>query len=457
VEVSFSIPFEKQREFLKPMGVRYYNQLPGWDGINIGHFVSGRGGGKTHAAMLMMIWSCLLGNPGRYHLWTEATNQDCRDIFLPTLQRVIPPRYGLYTVRLNPIDVTWVTGAVTHVRSRQITNSNSEPFRGPEYCGAVHDELAKDRNDSIWNIALPVVRDTTSRRKWIMTSTTPKLGWYKDLALTDGHVYVHSTSWDNPHSDKSGIAMLRDKYDERFYEQEVMAGWVSIGDMAWDTWKDEQWPKGNLHWHRYNPHMPFIVACDFGVRSAWLILQQVPATDEYGHQVDDKPLYVAVGEYTPNNEGTQQTLQRINADYGRPAAVFCGADLTTRSVADSEMSSIVAFRSIGWNCPITPVTGLNASKDQQYNSCRGMILNTDGRRRFCVSQHLQSHDETKRNKRGILHVMHNDAFSQIPRQGEFLPKDKNTGNGYEDMRDAFMYGMVELNQPMAYRRKTLAA
>jgi hypothetical protein len=127
-----TIPFEKQREFLKAMGARYYTQLPGWDGVKIGHYVSGRGGGKTHNAFEMMKWSCLLGNPGKYHLWTEATNQDCRDIFLGSLMKIIPPHLGLYSYRLNPIDVTFINGSVIHVRSRQITNSNSEPFRGPE-------------------------------------------------------------------------------------------------------------------------------------------------------------------------------------------------------------------------------------------------------------------------------------------------------------------------------------
>jgi hypothetical protein len=286
-----------------------------------------------------------------------------------------------------------------------------------------------------------------------MSSTTPKLGWYKDLALTESHVYVHSTSYDNPYLDRATLKELEDQYDERFFEQEVMAGWISLADMAWDTFSEDEWPNGNIHWHQYDSSKPYLLACDFGLRSAWIIMQQVPAMDKYGNQLDDRPVYVAVGEYTPSNEGTQQTAARIASDYGNPSVIYCGHDLGGGSYSNSATSNEIELREAGFMCPIIAVTGANGTKSVQYSKSRGMILNTAGKRRFAVSQYLQSHDETKRNKRGILHVMKNDAFAEIPKAGEWLPKDKRTGNGYEDMRDAFEYAMVELNQPRAYRQK----
>ncbi len=438
-------PFLKQQEFLSQMC-----KMDHWDGILIGHFVSGRGGGKTHAAIFALLWSCTTGNPGRYHLWTEATNQDCKDIFLASWKRIVPNE--LYTYKLNPIDITMVNGSIIHVRSRQTTNSNSEPFRGPEYCFAGHDEIAKDKTGDIWNIAMPVVRDTTSRRKMIIGTTTPKLGWYKEVALDPNSVYVHSTSYDNPYLDEQVTEQVKSQYSPEFAKQEIYAEWVAQSGRAWPHYNEEMWPNGNLHWHKYDSREPYILGVDFGVRSGYLLLQNVPARDTQNRQWDRYPLDVAVAEYTPNNEGTQQTIARINEQYGQPSLIICGHDLNTRSEVDLN-THVLMIKEIGWNCRIMPITGVLMNKEMQHYKSEGTILTDKGFRRFCVSEHLVSHDAE--NRRGIREVLLNDTWPDgVPKAGEHLPKDKAT-TGYEDMRDAWQYAMVGLHPPRAHKRGSL--
>jgi hypothetical protein len=413
---------EPQCEFLKLLDLRVPGHL-------IAHAVAGRAGGKSLLAVLWMLYSCLVVNPGCVHLWTEPTYQDCFDVFKRIWDSVVPKE--LYTWNLSHMSVTLFNGSVIDVRSRQIANQKKDPFQGPEYAGMVWDEARKDPNQNVWDLALAAVRCPKAQQLWAITVSTPRRStqWYYNMVVKgDDHV-VTWTSEDNPHLVRGYADTLAKRYSPEKYAQDVLAQWVAQSGRIWRGWSDEPWtpgnnPAGNIHPHKWgDTDHYYTLAVDLGIRSSWLVIQSVGGVD------------VVVAEFQPNDEGAQQTLARVDATYGRPMRVIVGSDINTRSIGDASRPARF-FRNRWYGIEFDTPMGNMTDKQWQHDVLSGRILNTKGERRFCVSSSLVSHDDTSR---GILDVMQSDQWPErAPRAGEFMPKDKST-TGLEDTRDAALY------------------
>jgi hypothetical protein len=163
---------------------------------------------------------------------------------------------------------------------------------------------------------------------------------------------------------------------------------------------------------------------------------------------------VIVAQYLPDDGDTESVVRQIDADYGVPQRVLIGADVNTRSLVDGATSSFV-FRRIWGGLPVVPITGTHADKDLQFQVAKGRLLNVLGQRRCCVSAKLRSYPE--RTPRGIRQLWEADQWAsgrQI-RVGESLPKDKRSAGkaALEDVRDAWLYGMIGLHPPQFVREK----
>jgi hypothetical protein len=412
------------------------------------HYVGGRGSGKTVAGILLALRAATEWMPGLPGLWTEPTYRLCHDVFLREWRRIVPSEIWKWSSADQRI--TLINGSEIDVRSRNVDNPLREISKGPNYAWAIDDEAANRFDpDRYWDIDA-AVRHPEARFRFHDTLSTPQMNGYHGLCHGDGHRYVHATSYDNPYLDPTFATSLSEQLDPQRARQEIYGEWVALSGRIWDTAVlDKQWPNGNLHPHEYDPSMPYVLGCDLGVQSAWLIMQRVPAWSQRLRHVQDGLLDVVVAEYLPNDGDSQSLIRRIAGDYGMPERVFVGADLHTRSIVDGATSAY-AFRQVwGGAVPVMPITGGLADKDLQYQVASSRLLNALGERRFCISSKLRQYPE--RSPRGIKTMLLADQWpsGRNIRVGETLPKDKRTNGkaALEDVRDAWMYAMIGLHPP----------
>lgn len=411
--------------------------------IAVTHGVGGRGVAKTSSLIMVALHSAYHVNPGLAHLWSAPTADDCTTNFLVKWQRYIPQE--MYDLKRGDrvIYVYNPTGTPTPIfyRGRDISNQGKER-RGQDWAAILVDEPRQDPTDKEWRAMLPSLRDPDANHLMLCTASTPRMNWYYDVVM-DGvnagrAVEIRGTSWDNPFNSRGAIDESMAHCDDLWARQEHYGEWVSLSNLAWDNANlNNNWPEGNMHPHGWDPSLEYILACDLGVRSGWLLIQTVP-----GHSalINSPVVDVVVAQYTPNHGNSQAVARDIHAAYGEPKKIIVGNDVNTRSITDGGTSSLM-FRNMGWSCPIVPVSGKIAAKDTQFYALRACLKNALGHRTLCISRKLITYEP---NHRGIEEVLRRDSWPDgVVRSGQFLPKDKQSGGvGLEDIRDAMMYWAV---------------
>lgn len=437
-------PNEPQTDFLKAI----FKKKPG---ISIAHLIGGRGVGKTTAGVLALVKTAFDLNPGLPHFWTEPTYDDCLKTFLRAWQDMVPA--SLYKLKLKPMTITTVTGSIIDVVSRESYNSSKEPGRGPNYAAGFFDELAKDPTNKGWVHMIPSIRHPAANQLLAGSTSTPRLGWYRDVVCNGDGAEIYGDSYQNQYIDRVAIDIIKAQYSGKMADQEIYAKWVAMSDLIWEEANlDEYWPNGNLYSHEFDPSLGFVLAMDIGVQGAALIVQSVPIYDDIGWYTG-QTVDVAVAEYTHKNADVEAICREVDAMYGEPVKVVVGADINTRSVSNGQTGAMVMQRTIGWNCPIQPVIGVYADKKTQKANASSLLLNGAGHRQFCVSDKLKSHYRTS-PECGIRTVLTQDTWAEKPRAGEYMPKDKSERGGaaLEDMRDAWLYWAIATHPPMGEER-----
>lgn len=421
------------------------------EGTTRSHFVGGRGSAKTTAGILLALKSALVWNPGLPGMWTEPTYQLTTDVFLREWHKVVPRE--LFSWDGSKRKIRMINGSEIDVRSRNVDNPAKEMSKGPNLAWTVDDESANRFSpDRYWDIDA-AIRHPQAGARFHDTLSTPQMNEYYALCHSPGHNIVEATSYDNPFLDRRFAEDLAANLDPQRAQQEIYGRWVALSGRIWDVAVlDKEWPHGNIHPHAWDPGLPYTLACDLGVQSAWLVIQRVPA--RLGAISDDGMVDVIVAQYLPDDGDTESVVRQIDADYGVPQRVLIGADVNTRSLVDGATSSFV-FRRIWGGLPVIPITGTHADKDLQYQVAKGRLLNVLGQRRCCVSAKLRSYPE--RTPRGIRQLWEADQWAsgrQI-RVGESMPKDKRSAGkaALEDVRDAWLYGMIGLHPPQFVREK----
>lgn len=411
------------------------------------HWVAGRRGGKTAGLVFQVFRSAFVLNPQFPGAVTFPTGPDIDKIFWPLWKEMIPGY--LWSRKRTSRGVEYIqmlNGTRVYLLSREIRNKNAEPGRGPKYAWLIHDELAKDPNKTAWQTFLPTVEIQKAPCKFIATTSTPKPNWYRRLVKNSearGDTILRSTSWDNPYVDPEVFEGLKDEFDEDYVRQELYAEFVNLSERIWYRWVDSPWPDGNIFvGARFDPDRPWMLACDIGQRSSWLVVQLQQTNTQY-------PVYAAVAEYTPNDGDAIKMVDAIRHDYGNPSHIYTGNDtVNTRSYATDGSTCAYTFRQRGWDCPIHTPRGIAVHKRVQHDQLCGMIVNHRKQRRFTASDNLVSHN--RRFQRGILEVIEGDVWPE-EKTADYMPKDKAGGPGFEDTRDAMLYMAVGLNPPTSAR------
>lgn len=414
IELGCYAPHPKQVEFLR----LFQRRVPGVSKL---HAIAGGGGGKTIAGILAILESCLTYNRGMPHLWSAPTYRMAQRIFLPTWKAIVPRELYRYVASDERIEVEGGAWIWLVARDR-----DPDRVRGITVVGAFNDEVAFDRSRYFWDLVQGRIRHPVARKAgqlWCASITTPKLGWHQRVIQDGGDPVVKWTSLDNPWADPDAIEQMREQLGPAMYAQEVLADYIAQHGRIWGNWSDEEYPLGNRWKGRHNHRQPYVLAVDLGIRSSWQLIQTHGDVD------------VVTAEYTPTNEGAAQTLNRIDAEYGRPSKVIVGSDVNTRSVGDASRPSLYFRQRWGEGVNIVSPTGSAADKQAQHHVLDGRILNTLGDRRFCVATELVSHDSTQQNKRGVLEVMNEDQWPDDPRRGEYLIKE----GILEHARDSILY------------------
>jgi hypothetical protein len=323
-----------------------------------------------------------------------------------------------------------------------VDNSSREVIKGINLAWAIDDEAAYKFDEQKYLDIDAAIRVDTPYR-FHDTLSTPKLGPYKDLVESPGHNLVHTTSFENPHLPPDWAENMAAQMGQEYMEQEILGRWVALSGRIWKHWSNEDWPAGNIHRHKHNHREPYFLFFDLGVASsAWLIIQAVEPIHKGRTLWNHDPVWVVTAEYMPRRDGSVDSiLRQIKQDFGQPARVVAGADLTTRSSTDAKTANWFVIRHFG-QVPTTPVKGaLLGDKEIQHAQLSYGIKDTRDRRRFCASSNIIRPLEGKKrskDKRGIIELMEQDQWPEKVTGMTFLPKEHRL----EHVRDAAMYGAV---------------
>ncbi len=400
--------------------------------INVFNAVAGRGGGKTILAAAILLQACTVLNRGHMHAWTAPTYGMIDRFIIPTWRSCVP-EFDAHGRRVwtyykssdnKRIEFSRAYGGATILL---ISREKYERIRGTPLAGIVHDEIGMDKTRDPWDVSMLCLRRVAGLQPpklFCVGISTPRRGWWQKEV--EKNAYVKWTSYDNPWAPKEQVAQMEESLNEKFARQELHADFISLTGAIWDGFVD------SLEGNRVSGGRSggdYILACDIGIHSGWLLIQERGDQD------------VIFAEYTPDGEGAQQTLKRIQAQYGSPYKVIVGSDVKTRWEGDANLTPLLPFRDAFGGIPVLSPTGFQRDKSIQYMVASSRIKNDEGKRRLVVAEDLISHDPD--NARGCLDMFKNDEWPDVPRVGEQLHKDKV----YEHIRDALLYCCVVQHSP----------
>ena len=412
------------------------------------HLACGRGFGKSTLGVFIAGLSLFKWMPNLPGLVTEPTHRHLHTVWLREWAKCWPRE--LWDVKVSPFQIVSKIGTGTiDLVSRNVDNPGKEMSKGPNYAWGIDDEAAYKFRRQTWVDEHAAIRHPDAPFRYHLTLTTPKLNEYHDLVSQDGHYLIQASTYDNPFLPAGFAEELERSCDPQYAEQEIHGRFIALSGRIWRNFVDQLAPAGNRYPGKHVDGRPWELWCDIGIRSAWLAVQKYH---------DGRSMkYVVTHEWQPNNEGAEQTIQRIKGVLGTPMRVIVGSDVSTRSVVDASTVMTYFRRTWGDSIQVNPVRGRVADKGLQHMTASAAILNTKGERRFFVAEHLVSHDHD--NGRGILDVMRKDVWLETPRVGEFLPKTKGRPGmaDTEDTRDAMLYGLIVNEAPAVAMTNSHAA
>jgi hypothetical protein len=401
--------------------------------------------------------------PRRHTAWTARTNGEIDTVLLIELEKVCPPRLGLWTVKSSRSArwIEWASGHKTHLISRNVDNPKKRPALGLNIMGVFHDEAATGFDQSKFDDIENAIREPDAPFLFCASMSTPLPNGYYGYCYSSDSPIIFSSSFDNPHLSREQLNKRLSMMDELTAQQEIYGKFVQTSGRQWPTFEEAPWPEGNiLEGFEFDPGRPWYLCADLGAgQGAFQIWQYVdPMHPVTGRQMFNGRLAVCVAELTPNGMGIESVTADIIETYclgdhkrRAPECVLVGSDVA--NPGNTGHTTAWHFQQLGWQYK-TP-KGKFSSKELQRQVARGLILNTAGERRFAVAANKDSRGQYQiaaqhygeRKVRGILNMFRNDTFPD-PGSRDVFTKDKGRmgANAVEDDRDAFLYGCI-LNHP----------
>ena len=418
-------------------------------GISSYHYVGGRGCAKTTTGVLLAARTAYLDMPCMQGVWSEPRYADIWVVFLPEWEHVVP--HQLWELTLSKREIRCHGGSVIKLVHRNVDNPHRRTNYGRNNAWGINDEMAEKCNPRVWADLKASVRAPGAPFYFMDSMSTPEMGPYYDICHEPGALVVGACSYDNPFIPRENIEDMERSMSPEYAAQEIYGRWVQQEGRCWASFSEEAWPAGNIHHASWDPSLPWYLGMDLGQGYGhWLIVQyHDPINPKTGAREYPDQLRVAevVAEGVQHQESIHPVLTRIASHYAQtrpPVMVATGHDVMTRGSTGPAPSLAITQR--GWECWYP--TGELADKSIQGQVLAGMIANTMGERRLCISRDIQRHGPDRRSW-GVLHCMMTDTFAD-PGSREKYRKDKGDKgiSNCEDPRDSLMYLMTHNHPPV---------
>jgi len=184
---------------------------------------------------------------------------------------------------------------------------NYQNIRGIEIGWAWLDET-RDTSREAFDVVLGRLRDRRATNRQIRLTSSPSgFNWLYDYFSgpnrKPGFSLVQGSSFDNPFLPDGYVKSLRDSYDDKMYQQEVLGEFVATGvGQVYYAFNRARHVKPQL----VNPGFPLLVGMDFNVNPLTAVIAQV-----YDNKIK------VVGEIWLMSSNTEEMGNRLLEKYGK--------------------------------------------------------------------------------------------------------------------------------------------
>lgn len=427
LELNSGYRFNPPPKQLELLGAALY---PDYGRTKILEALCGIGSGKSTAAIFIAY--ALMESDSRHRIMFIEPDKNRLDSVFWAEWEAIVPKYK-YRVRKNRSEIVFHNGAVLYPRILWVTGNKEQrenAQRGPNLSVILHDEAALGFTMEYFHNCLGRLRVDTDVRMYGLF-TTPKPGEYDEIDDIEEVIRFKCKTSDNEINLPPGwVEEMRRIMTPERAARELDAEKVALEGAIWKDFDGKKYhPYGNLDAEKFDDRYPYILAGDIGVKSAWLIIQQI------GNRESQRD--VIVGQYMPDNGCVKDDLSFIFKKYGQPAKVIWGSDDVTRNKVTGESARFELKRSLEEHgmriVSMQSPDGIYTDKMVQYDALSTLIYHN----RLTLSRDCIVDGNTRRD---FLSVMKQDMW---PVKGtNTFNKDKANGKGLEDCRDAALYYAV---------------
>jgi hypothetical protein len=449
---------------LKPPDPKLQNLIallfePAPDRVKQVSLVCGRGRGKSFITIFIATMALSLSG-NEIGLFLEPDWKRVRRVFLKKWQQIVSPK--LYSHNKTEQCITWLpTGSLLFYGPRNITGAKGtadDSQLGQDTTFIIDDEAALRCSYDMYINNLATIREPSDVRFYLLVST-PRVGPFRRLVNSEGHIMFRGKSTDNPYRPEGYVRNLRKNMSRQTALRELDGEFVSLEGRIWPDaklsmnpkdhdYKDCAWPNGNRddEWTCFNPKAPYWLFCDLGAATASYVVCQQRSATYHGHRLFNGNVWVAVADLCPHSDASaSRAFQKIKAEFGIPRGVSAGADVNTRAQTDGRTVAYFVDSVFGSTVRIFPCNEGIYNKQHQYDVLSYLICSATGQRRFTIARDFVSLDTD--SHRGVVEMIHEDEMPPIEqrREGDVLPKGKD--NIVQHTRDALLMGAASIMSP----------
>ena len=291
----------------------------------------------------------------------------------------------------------------------------ADTLRGVSLSGVVMDEFATIRNNKdVWQ---EVVRPALSDKQgWALFISSPKgrdyfYNLYNEAKTTDNWKSWQRTTLDGENVPESEIVSARNEMDERSFNQEYLADFVSYSGLVCPYYDRDLNNTNEV----YNEYDTLIFGIDMNVNKmpCAVFVQR------------NKELHLI--DFLFGSFNTTELMETIKIKYPNNRKIFhTDASGTANKSSAGGQTDINIIRSYGWT-----VMNLNRNPNiiDRVNAFNSMVKSTDGTRRFFANNKLKK----------VVETLENHSFDD-----NGLPNKKH--EYYDDVFDAISYGVYPYSE-----------
>ena len=327
---------------------------------------AGRRFGKTYAAISSIAAAARF--PNRKVLYVAPSYRMAKQIVWEDLRTMLLERRWIKKINESDLTIRLVNGSQILIRSAD----NSDSIRGIGVDHVVIDEAA-DIPD-LENAWLAVIRPTLSDREGsaLIIGSPKGRDYFYDLwnhaQHADNWASWQFTTAEGGNVSEEELAQARSDLDERTYQQEYEAQFVSISNLIYYALSDENIVKQDIP---TDPRIQLSIGLDFNIDPGCAVVGMVLGS---GYHVFDE-----IEMYGTN---TNEMVAEINRRYpNRRIAVYPDASGAQRRTSANGVTDHIILRNAGYDVRVGSVNPAVADRIAAVNSA---LCSADGSRRLTI-------------------------------------------------------------------------